>query len=119
MHEIGIAQNILEAVQAEANRRPEAALRAVGVRIGELSSVDRDALDFAFSVLTRDTAFAGVKLEIEWCPRRERCLACGDVFNSGCEVSPCPKCGGRRTRLAGGTELDIAYLEVEEPCESR
>lgn len=119
MHEIGIAQNILDVVETQARSRPEAAFRAVGIRIGEFSSVNRDALDFAFSVLTRDTAFANVKLEVEWCPRRECCADCGTVFAGGNELSPCLNCGGRNTSLTGGDELDIAYLEVEEPCESR
>jgi len=29
----------------------------------------------------------------------------------------CPKCGEARSTCIGGTELDIAYLELEEPCE--
>jgi Zn finger protein HypA/HybF involved in hydrogenase expression len=28
----------------------------------------------------------------------------------------CPKCGANQTVCIGGTELDIAYLELEEPC---
>ena len=116
MHEIGIASSILEAVEAEAQRRPQAVFRAVGVRVGELSNVDRDALDFAFSALTRDTPLANLKLDIEWCPRRERCLGCGVVFVVENHTVVCPACGGERTSCAGGAELDIAYLEVEEPC---
>jgi hydrogenase nickel incorporation protein HypA/HybF len=116
MHEIGIASSILEAVEAEAQRRPQAVFLAVGVRVGELSNVDRDALDFAFSALTRNTLLAHVKLEIEWCPRRERCLGCDTVFAVENYNVKCPVCGGEHTSCAGGTELDIAYLEVEEPC---
>lgn len=116
MHEIGIASSILETVETEARRRPQAVFLAVGVRVGELSNVDRDALDFAFSALTRDTPLAHVKLDIEWCPRRERCLGCDTVFAVENHDVQCPACGSERTSSAGGTELDIAYLEVEEPC---
>jgi len=116
MHEIGIASSILEAVEAEARRRPEAAFLAVGVRIGELSNVDRGALDFAFSALTRDTPLANLRLEIEWCPRRERCLDCGAVFAVEDSRVKCSACGGERTATEGGAELDIDYLEVEDSC---
>lgn len=116
MHEVGIAASILESVQAEARRRPDARFEAVGVRIGELSNVDKDALEFAFGALTRNTTLARLRLEVEWCPRRQRCLNCGTEF-AVCELDlRCPECNTDKTSCIGGTELDIAYLEVEEPC---
>jgi hydrogenase nickel incorporation protein HypA/HybF len=116
VHEIGIASSILESVEAEVRRRPEAKFIAVGVRIGELSNVDRDALDFAFEALTRDTPLEHLKLEVEWCLRRQRCLACGHEFAAADLNLTCPHCGGQRSICIGGTELDIAYLELEESC---
>jgi hydrogenase nickel incorporation protein HypA/HybF len=117
LHEIGIASSILESVESEARRRPESRISAVGVRIGELSNVDKDALEFAFEALTRNTSREGLKLEVEWCPRREKCLACGELFVVLDFGLACPKCGETRSTCIGGTELDIAYLELEEPCE--
>ncbi|MGB7844341.1 MAG: hydrogenase maturation nickel metallochaperone HypA [Candidatus Acidiferrum sp.] len=116
MHEIGIASSILECVTAEAKRRPDTQVLAVGVRIGELSCVDKDALEFAFEVLTRDTSLAHLKLEVEWCPRRHKCLECTEEFPVRDLEFACPKCGANHSACIGGTELDIAYLELEEPC---
>ncbi|HXY01657.1 MAG TPA: hydrogenase maturation nickel metallochaperone HypA [Candidatus Limnocylindrales bacterium] len=117
MHEIGIASSILECVEAEARRHPGTQVLAVGVRIGELSNVDKDALDFAFEALTRDTPRENLKLIVEWCPRRQKCLACAVEFSVQDLELSCPKCGSERSTCIGGTELDIAYLELEEePC---
>jgi hydrogenase nickel incorporation protein HypA/HybF len=116
MHEVGIASSILESVETEARRRPEARFAAVGVRIGELSNVDQDALSFAFEALTRKTALEDLRLEVEWCPRRQKCLDCGEEFAVKEFDLSCPKCGRNKTSCIGGTELDIAYLELEEPC---
>ena len=116
MHEVGIAASILESVEAEARRRPETRFAAVGVRIGELSNVDQDALSFAFEALTRKTSLESLKLEVEWCPRRQKCLDCGEEFVVREFDLCCPKCGGNKTNCIGGAELDIAYLELEEPC---
>lgn len=116
MHEVGIAASILESVEAEARRRPGARFEAVGVRIGELSNVDKDALEFAFEALTRDTPLADLRLEIEWLPRRQKCLGCKDEFEVRNLDLRCPVCGAEETSCIGGTELDIAYLELEEPC---
>ena len=117
MHEVGIASSIIKSIEAEVRRRPDAQFTAVGVRIGELSNVDRDALAFAFEALTLRTPLEHLRLEIEWCPLRQKCLACGEEFVVKDWELTCPKCGETRSTCIGGTELDIAYLELEEPCE--
>lgn len=116
MHEIGIASSILESVRAEISRRPEVRVCAVGVRIGELAAVDKDALTFAFESLTRDTALEAIRLEVEWLLRRQKCLQCGQEFAVRDLDLNCPKCGDSGTTCISGTELDIAYLEVEDLC---
>jgi hydrogenase nickel incorporation protein HypA/HybF len=116
VHEVGIAASILESVEAAARRHPEAQLLAVGVRIGELSNVDKDALEFAFEALTRNSTLAALRLEVEWCPRRQKCLACAHEFLVQDFDLRCPACGADKTSCIGGTELDVAYLELEEPC---
>jgi hydrogenase nickel incorporation protein HypA/HybF len=116
MHEVGIASSILECVAAEAEKHPGAQVIAVGVRIGELAAVDKDALDFAFECITRDTEWEHLKLQIEWCPRRQKCLACQEEFSVLDLNLTCPRCGATNSTVIGGTELDVAYLELEEPC---
>ena len=48
MHELGIANSILDGVAKEIERRPGSRPTRVGVRIGELAGVDPDALRFGF-----------------------------------------------------------------------
>lgn len=113
MHEIGIANSILDAVRTEAALHPGGEPRKVAVRIGELAAVEVDALRFAFEVLTRDTDLDSMELEIEICLRRQRC-ACGFEFDvTGYELH-CPRCGEARTECIGGDQLELAYLEIEE-----
>jgi hydrogenase nickel incorporation protein HypA/HybF len=119
LHEIGIAFSILETVDAEARKRPGEKIIAVGLRIGELSSISPDALTFAFEALTRETPWENLKVEIEWCPRRQKCQGCGEEFAVVEFEMVCPKCGECRSACISGTELDIAYLELEEPCAKR
>ncbi len=114
MHEIGIASQILQEVEVQAARRSEVRVTGVGLRIGELSNIDRDALAFAFDALTRDTRWEGLKVEMEWFPRRQKCLNCGHEFQVENLQLDCPVCHSVATSCVSGTELDIAYLEVEE-----
>ena len=114
MHELSIAQSVLEAVRAEAGRRPGARVCKVGLRVGELAGLDPEALRFGFEVLVRGTDLETLQLEIEYCPRRQRCSQCGNEFVARDYEITCPGCGAGRTECIGGDELEIAYLEIEE-----
>jgi len=142
MHELSIAESILDAVRAEAAKRPGAHVAKVAVRIGALSGVEPDALTFGFECLVRGTDLDPLALVIERTPRRQRCPACdltfdvrddknetpgastealqSNAFDSGPRTPDyglslaCPRCGHADTLLAGGDELEMAYLEVEE-----
>jgi Zn finger protein HypA/HybF involved in hydrogenase expression len=48
--------------------------------------------------------------------RRQKCLQCGQEFAVRDLDLNCPKCGDSGTTCISGTELDIAYLEVEDLC---
>ena len=114
MHELGIAASILESVQAEARRHPDGRITKVGVKIGELSGVDRDALQFGFEVLVKDTEWEPVVLDLEYIPRVQRCSKCAHEFRMT-EFDPqCPQCGEFLTHCISGEELDIVYMEVDE-----
>jgi hydrogenase nickel incorporation protein HypA/HybF len=65
MHEMGIASSVIEAVRGEAARRPGARVTKVGLKIGELSGVDRDSLSFCFEALVKDTDLESAVLVIE------------------------------------------------------
>ncbi len=114
MHELGIANAILDAVQEEVKDRIGARPHRVGLRIGELTAVDPEALRFAFEVLTRDTNLKGLVLDFEICPLRHRCPSCHHAFEVKDYVFACPSCGNPRTECIGGDELEFAYLEVED-----
>jgi hydrogenase nickel incorporation protein HypA/HybF len=114
MHEIGIANSILDAVRAETARRPEAEARKVVVRVGALAAVDPDALQFSFQVLTRGTELAGIELEIVICSWRHRCPQCRTEFLVNEHETKCPQCAETRTECISGDELELAYLEMEE-----
>jgi len=114
MHEMGIAQSILDAVAAEMEKHPGAIPTRIGVRIGELAGVNPEALDFGFTALVHETDWAALKLEITFVPRRQRCLTCDNLFSVQDLEYDCPACQSSQTTFAGGDELELDYLEVEE-----
>ncbi len=114
MHEMGIANSILEGVAKELQRRPGSRAVKVGVRIGELAGVDPDALSFAFEALTLDTDFAGLAIDIEYVSPRSRCRECSREFEVRNYELLCPACGSLSTERISGDELEFKYLEIEE-----
>ena len=114
MHEMGIANSVLEAVRTEMRRYPGSYPCKVGVRIGEMAAIDQDALRFCFEAIIQETDLASLELAIEFCPRRHRCQACGREFVVRDYDSRCPQCASLETTCISGDELELAYLEVEE-----
>lgn len=113
MHEFGIACAILETVREEAEKRPESRLLKVGVRIGEISGVEPDALAFSFDALVEGSELAPLELVIERAPRRHKCAKCQHEFAVVNYEVACPDCKEQDTQCIGGFEMEIAYLEVE------
>lgn len=115
MHELGIANSVLEAVRAELGRHPGSLPVKVALRVGELAGIDPQALAFSFQAITTGTEWEGVPLDIQTAPRVHCCPACGITFRVIEFGFVCPGCGEPRTRCVGGDELELAYLEMEEP----
>jgi len=118
MHELGIANSILDGVAKEIERRPGTRPTKVGVRIGQLAGVDPDALNFAFEALTLETDLQGLKLAIEFRAPQARCRDCANEYEIHNYDLTCPACQSPNGQCIGGDELEFAYLEVEEdePC---
>jgi hydrogenase nickel incorporation protein HypA/HybF len=118
MHELGIANSVLEAVRSEMLRYPGKCPCKVGVRIGEMAAIDQEALRFCFEAIIRESDLESLELAIEVCPRRHRCQVCGRNFIVRDYDCRCPQCASFETRCVSGDELELAYLEVEEYGES-
>jgi hydrogenase nickel incorporation protein HypA/HybF len=114
MHELGIANSILEAVRIESAMRNGGRVVKVGLRIGELAAVDPEALRFCLEALVSGTDLEPLALDLEYCPRRARCPRCGDVFRGVEFPVACPNCNSAEPEFAGGDELEFAYLEIED-----
>ena len=69
MHEMGIANSVVEAVRGEIARRPGARASKVGLRLGEWSGVDVESLRFCLEVLVKGTELEPLALDIEFRPR--------------------------------------------------
>lgn len=113
MHEFSIAQSVLDIALGEMEKRAAGRLRKIKITIGEFSGVVKEALEFAFDVLTPETAASGAEVEIEVVPMTGECSLCGPV---ACRLNDlnliCPTCG-ETIIISGGREMRVEYLDID------
>lgn len=112
MHELSIAESILDIIREHVPG--DAGVRSVRLRIGEMSGVVPDSLEFCFAAITQGTPLAGVKLEINQIPYRISCKRCGSESRTEPGMALCPLCGSSETTIVGGTELQVVEIEVDD-----
>ena len=71
MHELAIAESIIETALDLLKKRNADRITEIGLRIGRLSDVVPDALEFGFDACKRETPLADAKLSIEKIPVTE------------------------------------------------
>ncbi len=112
MHEMALAQGVMEIVTAEAARQDFTGVRRVVLEVGPLSCVDAHALEFCFDAVSRDTVAAGAALDIETPPGRAHCFSCEADIEISARGEACPHCGSHQLVVTEGDALRIKHLEV-------
>ncbi len=116
MHEMSIAESIMEIVAEEMKAHSCTKLIKVQVRYGALSQVVADSLQFCFEAIIKDTPYAEAILELEEVPILLHCAECGEKFNPPYEdiFVPCPICANHLGHnVEQGKELYVQHIEAE------
>ena len=115
MHEASIAQSILDTVEDHCRRAGiDSAVSRVHVKIGALSAVVPDSLEFAFSVMKAETRCSGASLEWEEVPLVVTCQECEASTSLDSPVFVCGSCGAHNVTIASGRELELTSFDVQE-----
>ncbi|MEZ4907084.1 MAG: hydrogenase maturation nickel metallochaperone HypA [Saprospiraceae bacterium] len=73
MHELSIALGIVDLAESEAKKAGGTTIESIELEIGELSGVEIDALEFAWSSATANTMLEKATKTIETFSREEQC----------------------------------------------
>ena len=106
-------QSALNLALDEARRSGAVRVCQLRLRIGSLSGVVPDALQFAFEALTPGTIAEGAQLAVEHVPARFWCADCAKEFQSDDMFAECPVCHRPSGDLRAGREMELASLEIE------
>lgn len=113
MHEMSLAEGMLQLIEDAAGRENATRVSAVYVEIGQLASVEIEALRFCFDAVVRDSVADGARLEILAVPGVGWCMDCDRSVAMSEKLGGCPLCGGYRVQVTGGTEMRVKELEIE------
>jgi hydrogenase nickel incorporation protein HypA/HybF len=118
MHELSIISSVVDTVTESVAAYPGARVKEVRLRVGALSSVVEDSLQFCYGIATEGTALEGSKLVVNVLPVVMHCAPCDtDVELESLQSFRCPRCGEPCSDLRQGRELEIDSIEIEEADE--
>jgi hydrogenase nickel incorporation protein HypA/HybF len=112
MHEMSIAEGILQLIEDAARQQNIRRVSAVYVEVGRLASIEVESLRFCFDVVTKDSVADGARLEIIDVAGAGWCMDCSQTVTMNDKLGGCPRCGGYRVQVTGGTEMRVKELEV-------
>jgi hydrogenase nickel incorporation protein HypA/HybF len=109
MHEIGLCESFLHAVERRAAGRRVTEVR---LRIGVLHRVVEPALAQAFALVAQGSVAEGATVELVSVPVRVTCRQCGQESEATEQVPLCPACGATDPDLSGGDELILEAIRI-------
>lgn len=107
MHELGVAQEVVEIVSKHARGK----VSRVVLEVGKLSAILPDAIRFCFEVCAEGTALAGAQLDIIEIPGRAICRRCRAQLQLERPFGRCD-CGSTDLEWLSGEELNVKEYEV-------
>lgn len=113
MHELGIAQSIVEIAEKNAREQGAKKVLAVVVEVGTLSGVMAESLEFCFDACCRETLLEGCELQIVSIPARGKCRDCAQEYDLTNFFDNCPACNSAVSDMLSGEELRIKEMEID------
>jgi hydrogenase nickel incorporation protein HypA/HybF len=114
MHELSVAQNIIEMIQRHIPEPEWNHVTAVRVKIGALAGIVPDSLEFSFRAITSESALCHTRLITEHVPFRVQCQTCNSITENEDGFAMCGKCESTDIQVLSGTELHVVDIEMEE-----
>ena len=109
MHELGLCEDIVAAVEDRAAGR---AVVRVRVRVGALHHVHPEAFEQSFAIAAAGGVAAGASAELVVVPVGVRCRDCGAHAEDHQLIVACPGCGSFELDLTAGDERASVAMRI-------
>ena len=112
MHELSIAQSIVDTVKDELKRYKATKVFALEIEIGVFSGVVSECLEFVFPEVVKNTLLEKAKVSFVKIPLEIECKSC-TTKSIHDEISIiCPLCDSTNVLVIKGKELKISKMEM-------
>jgi hydrogenase nickel incorporation protein HypA/HybF len=111
MHELALAQNVVQILCEEAGRHGLDRVNAFKLRVGELRAVVPELLETCLDIAGRGTVVEGARVKLETVAGEARCTSCGERFPVAELLFLCPRCDSPGGEITAGQELTLVELE--------
>lgn len=120
MHEVSVMAGIVESVLKELEKHDVLRVEEVVLTLGELTFLGEEQLQFAYEIITRETALQGSTLVIAPEETELQCLSCGyqgkadkvgEEFHMAMPSLACPKCKGK-VKVLKGRSCRVTSMKV-------
>lgn len=113
MHELSIAQSIVELAEHHARAHHSSLIEELELEIGSLAGVEWDTLGFALESAVKNTGLENAVIVRHHIQGEGCCSECGKIFPLENLFSPCPACGSYFINITKGRELRIKSIVVK------
>lgn len=113
MHEMSLAEGIIQLLEDQSKAQNFSRVKQVWLEIGQLASVDADALLFSLEIVCRDTLADGAAFHLLTPPGQGWCLQCSQTVELPTLYQGCPLCGSYQMQVTGGDSMRVTELQVE------
>lgn len=115
MHELGMCEDIVEAVERRAAGRK---VSGCTIRVGTLHQVVEPAMDQSFALAAAGTVAEGAELTLVVIPVQASCRTCGSIATSDEVAACCQACGSTDVDVSGGDELILESIVLDAATDS-
>lgn len=112
MHEQSIVASLLSMALEDAKKNNAKRVIKIKLVVGELTGVEKDAVNFYFGFMAKGTLAEGTSLEFNYTKPQLRCRGCDIIFPRDRLEFNCPNCNKKAVELVGGRELYIESMEI-------
>lgn len=113
MHEMSIAQSIVDLAEQQARERHSSAVEEVELEIGRLAGVEIQTLDFALESAVKGTMLEQARIVRHIIEGEGQCMDCDNVFALETLFSNCPRCKSWCIKIYKGKELRIKSIVIK------
>ena len=122
MHELSMAQGIINAVLETAEANDATEVNEVSVEVGRLAMINPEQLEFILGVLIENKIMEDAKITFEEIPAEIICSDCNfkgeAILDDSDHYAPlvkCPECDSLGVEVLNGKDIVVKNIVIEKP----